>query len=381
MKTAFIHHPDLARYDFAPDHPFKPSRTRVTIDTCRRLGLLDRPWMRLIEAAPCPADLLREHLEPAYLDALIEANEGRFEPEMLRFGLGTADCPVFPGVLDFARLVVGCTTLGCDLLLRGEADRVFSPSGGFHHAGSGHAEGFCYVNDCVIAIRRLRAAGKRVAYVDIDAHHGNGVQQAFRRDGDVLTASIHETGRTLYPWGGFETEIGEGPGRGTNLNVPLEPESDDDIFYEAWDTLVVPVVRAFAPDVLVSQLGVDGIRGDPLTHLAMTNNGIAHAVTGMLGMAPLWLALGGGGYAMHHVSRAWALAWAILNGIEQAEDEFLGAVGGVLLGDTGAGPGGLRDMRAYTHGAAKERARQSLREVRAFLAERDFPVLASPPGK
>jgi acetoin utilization protein AcuC len=374
MRSAFVYHPDLATFEFSADHPFKPSRAKRTLEMCDSLGLLDYDWVRVVEGRECTVDELRPHLTPDYLAALEFADAGRFDPRLFPFGLGSEDCPVFPGLFRYCRLVAGSTLAGCDLLLRGEADRVFHPSGGLHHAGPDHAEGFCYVNDCVMAIRRFLDAGKRVAYVDIDAHHGNGVQNALYADGRVLKVSVHETGRTLYPWGGFETELGDGDGLGRNVNVPLEPESDDEVFIEAWNTILAPVIRDFAPDVVVAELGIDAVRADPLTHLALTNNGFAHAVDGIAKSAPLCLALGGGGYSLDAVVRGWTLAWAVMNGLERPEDEFLGSLGGVFLGDASLGVAGLRDMRAWTAGAPAEIARRELARVRAFLASKGLPV-------
>ena len=150
-----------------------------------------------------------------------------------------------------------------DLLLAGEADIVFNLLGGFHHARPEKAAGFCYINDVVLACLRLAEAGKRVACLDVDAHHGDGTQEAFYRRNDVLTISLHESGKTLFPWGGFESEMGEGPGLGYNVNVPLPAGTYDEAFLVAFDQIVVPLLQAYHPDILVLELGMDTLAGDP----------------------------------------------------------------------------------------------------------------------
>jgi acetoin utilization protein AcuC len=171
------------------------------------------------------------------------------------------------------------------------------------------------VNDAVLAILALRRHGLRVAYVDIDAHHGDGVQAAFYRSPDVLTLSTHERGDRLFPGTGAVEEIGEGAGRGYAVNLPLNPYTDDAVYLEAFEAVVPPVLRAFAPDVVVAQLGIDGHRTDPLTHLALSVDGFAEAVRRIVGLAPKLVALGGGGYDLSNVARAWTAAWALMNGV------------------------------------------------------------------
>src|SRR5690554_3587055 len=179
----------------------------MTFELCYRYGLLDASWIEVMEPSPATEEVMLEYHLPQYVEALKDANSGSFDFTMLEYGLGTGDNPVFKGVFDFSLLVLGATILGAELISAGRADTVFSPVGGLHHAGYDHAEGFCYVNDIVIAINRLIKSGmKRVLYVDIDAHHGNGVQDAFYDRSDVLFISLHQSGETLYPGSGFENE-------------------------------------------------------------------------------------------------------------------------------------------------------------------------------
>ena len=161
----------------------------------------------------------------------------------------------------------------------------------------------------MIAVKDLLRRGHRIAYVDIDAHHGDGVQSAFYEDDRVLTISFHESGKTLFPWSGFETEIGLGRGKGYNINVPLPPQTDDEVFLMAFDEIVPEAVAAFDPDMVFAQLGTDSLLPDRLSHLALTNNGYADVVKTIEAISPKCLALGGGGYHMNSITRAWCLAW------------------------------------------------------------------------
>src|SRR6266550_2409671 len=177
-----------------------------------------------------------------------------------------------------------------------------------------HAER--YVNDAVLAILQLKARGLRVAYVDIDAHHGDGVQYAFYDDPSVLTISTHERGDYLFPGTGFVEEAGEGAGVGYSVNLPLEPFTDSSVYLPAFEQVVPPLFAAFRPDVVVAQLGIDSHRTDPLTHLAFDVQGFTRAVARIAELAPRLVCLGGGGYDLPNVARAWTAAWAVLNGVE-----------------------------------------------------------------
>ena len=193
--------------------------------------------------------------------------------------------------------------------------RSFNFSGGLHHAHASQASGFCIFNDVAVAIHWLVRQGARVAYVDIDAHHGDGVQEAFYDSDRVLTLSLHQDGRTLFPGTGFVTETGRGAGNGYSVNVPLPPQTDDETYLWAFDQIVPPLVRRFDPDVLVSQLGVDTHHDDPLAHLALTTRGHQALFEAFSALAPArWLACGGGGYNLDVVPRSWTLAFGVLSG-------------------------------------------------------------------
>ena len=316
-KAVFIHSPELEDFNYPSDHPFITKRAALTRQMVLSMGLLSGA-----ELAPRPAT--REDLEkfhsPRYLAALQRAEQGNVEPADFFMGLGTSDCPVFKGLYDYAVLACGATLTGVELLLSGEAHVAFNPSGGYHHAGPERASGFCYVNDVALGCLALAERGKRVAYVDIDVHHGDGVQNAFYDRSDVMTISFHETGRYLFPGTGFEDEIGEGEGEGYSVNVPLPPGTYDEAYLRAFDAVAMPLVGAHAPDVIALELGMDALSGDPLAHLELTNNAHAGVVRRLLGLGKPMLVTGGGGYDPKNTARGWALAWTILCGRDSEKD-------------------------------------------------------------
>ncbi len=238
--SIFIYSGRFSEHTFGENHPFDPSRTTETRRTIVEGGMLNEPWIREEEPVMIQKERLVESHSPEYIDALETADPAAWRDELIMFNLGTDDCPIFPGLFDFVLLYSSATATGVDLIMNEDANVVFNPIGGFHHASRSRAEGFCYVNDAILAIDMFLAGGYRVAYVDIDAHHGNGVQDAYYKDDRVLVTSTHESGKTLYPWSGFETEIGEDGGEGYTINIPLIAGSDDETFLRAIDRLVTP---------------------------------------------------------------------------------------------------------------------------------------------
>jgi acetoin utilization protein AcuC len=315
-KTALVHSDRYGEFDYGPEHPLRMERLSLTWRLMQAYGLTTLP--NAVVRAPEPAseaEVAAFHTQD-YIDVLKAADSGRTPREAERYGLGRGDNPVFPGVWRVAQLVAGGSLLAADLVGRGEVERAFHFAGGLHHAHASRASGFCYVNDPVLAILRLRRHGLRVAYVDIDAHHGDGVQEAFYGDPDVLTVSTHERGDRLFPGTGFVDEVGEGEGVGYSVNLPLEAFTDSEIFLEAFEEVVPPLLAKFAPDAIVAQLGIDAHRTDPLTHLALDIQGFVRAVGRIAELAPRLVALGGGGYDLRNVARGWTLSWAVLNDLE-----------------------------------------------------------------
>jgi acetoin utilization protein AcuC len=342
-KLAFIYSPETEAFSYPDDCPFKTQRAGQTRGRLASFGLLGGPGR--IELPPrkaSRAELERIHT-PRYLDELQRAAAGDLTSAGFQMGLGGMDTPVFKDMYDYGAWACGAGLTGVERLLSGEADIVFNLLGGFHHAHAEHAGGFCFLNDVALACHRLAAAGKRVACLDVDAHHGDGTQKFFYRRKDVLTISMHESGRTLYPWGGFENEIGEGPGEGFNVNIPLPAGTYDDAFLRAYLELVPPLLAAYQPDVIVVELGMDILAGDPLTHLMMTNNVVVEVAQHLLDSGKPVLVAGGGGYHLEHTVRGWALAWRTFAG-EGDEDVFSLGLGGVMLGST-EWAGGLRDRQ------------------------------------
>jgi len=345
---AFIYSPEIEGLSYPPDCPFKTQRAGLTRQRLKSLGLLGGEGRFEMAARKASLSELLAFHSLAYLEELQRAAAGELTLEGLQMGIGGPDTPVFADLFEYGAWACGAALNATELLLAREADIAFNLLGGFHHAMAQRAAGFCYLNDVVLACQRLTDAGKRVACLDVDAHHGDGTQAAFYRRNDVLTISMHESGKTLFPWGGFENEIGEGPGRGYNVNIPLPAETYDEAFLHAFERVVLPVLAAYDPDVLVLELGMDTLAGDPLTHLCLTNNAHAELIQRLLELNRPILVAGGGGYHIEHTVRGWALAWRTFAG-ESDEDAFSLGLGGVMLGST-EWAGGLRDhVRQVTH--------------------------------
>ena len=287
-------------------------------------------------------------------------------------GFGGPDTPVFKDMFDFGSLACGAGLTAAELLLHGRADVAFNLLGGFHHAFPDRAAGFCYLNDVALTCMKLADAGKRVLYLDLDAHHGDGVQPAFYNRNDVMTVSLHESGKTLYPWGGFEDEIGEGEGLGYNVNVPLPAETYDEAFLNAFNSVAAPLAEAFEPDALVLELGMDILAGDPLTHLRMTNNVVVEIVERVMKLNCPILVAGGGGYHIDNTVRGWALAWRTFCG-ENDECDFALGMGGVMLAST-EWAGGLRDRVLPVTAEQRAAVEPELRSTIEKIFKTIFPL-------
>ncbi|SHH41635.1 acetoin utilization protein AcuC [Jatrophihabitans endophyticus] len=308
-------------YDFG-DHPMSPVRLDLTVRLARELGVLERLQVSPPRAAGTE-QLLTVH-DAAYLDAVRAASD---DPSYQGFGLGTDDDPVFPGMYDASALIAGGSAQAAHLVWGGEVEHAVNIAGGLHHAMRGHAAGFCIFNDAVLAITELLAAGaERVAYVDIDVHHGDGVQAAFYDDPRVLTVSLHQDPRTLFPGTGLPGDVGRGDAEGTAVNVALPPGTTDAGWLRAFDAVVPGAVRAFRPEVLVSQCGCDTHHEDPLANLQLTVDGQRAAIARMHALAHdvaggKWLAFGGGGYGvLRCVPRTWTHLLAEATGAAVAAD-------------------------------------------------------------
>jgi acetoin utilization protein AcuC len=320
MKAAFIYTDAYLNYDYGPIHPLRISRLQLTRDLIQAYHLLDLSSVEFLPTIKANEEDLATFHTREYLDVLKQASEGHLSGNAYAFGLGPGDNPIFPGLFEWSLWISGATLQAVDYVATGNGEVAFNIAGGLHHAMTSRASGFCYINDPVIGILRLLRHGKRVAYIDIDAHHGDGVQAAFYGTNKVLTISLHEGGHTLFPGTGFEVEIGEGEGEGYSVNLPFPPYTNDEVYVWAFEEIVPVFVHAFQPDVVVTQLGVDTFMSDPLTNLHLSIHGYEKVLRRMKSLAPRWVALGGGGYDSSNVARAWTLAWAIMNDVEVADD-------------------------------------------------------------
>ncbi len=308
----FIYSPRYIQFDYGRDHPLRLFRLKLAVDLMEHYGLLSPPVEKAKPEEIDDETLLTFH-DPSYLETLKKADEeGIPYPSM---GLGNSDNPVFPGMYTLSRLVVGGTMVGTLKALEGR--RVFHIGGGMHHARPSKAEGFCYLNDIVIALKDALNKGAKVLYLDIDAHHCDAVQEAFYEDPRVLVVSFHQYGPDTYPGTGALEELGEGEGKGYNLNLPLNRYTEDETLWWAYQELVPPLLEAFQPDLLFTQLGVDAHKDDPLTTLFLTTGFYERLAQDLASrwQGP-WMAVGGGGYDMVNVARIWTLMWGIMVGKE-----------------------------------------------------------------
>ncbi len=318
--AVFLYNPEVVHFNYGVTHPFRLERLWLTEYLCRRLGLFDGSQRVLRTFDPADRSNLRVAHSSSYLDALQGSSDGLMFPGLYRYGLGSGDNPIFPGLWDYVLHTAGGSLQGAELIVSGEARRVFHPGGGLHHAMPDRASGFCYVNDVVLAIHRLLDAGKRVFYLDLDAHHGDGVQNAFYERKDVLTLSVHQDGRTLFPGGGFVQEIGRGDGLGASVNVPLMPHMSDADYLRTWDEVIDPLFHAFGADVVVTELGADALAGDPLANLELGLRTWWEIMGRIASWDIHWLAVGGGGYDLANAMRAWTLAWAAMVGVDVPDE-------------------------------------------------------------
>ena len=341
-RAAFIHSSELERYSYPSDCPFRSERAARLRELLASMGLLSGPQQQVEAFQAAPREVLETFHTSEYLDILEDASQGHMDVQGLWMGLGTEDCPVFRGMYAYSALAAGASIKAAELIAAGAADVAFNPSGGYHHAHPDRAGGFCYINDVVLACLRLRQELQRVLFIDIDAHHCDGVEAAFAERRDVMTVSLHETGKLLFPGTGFPEDIGSGEGAGYSVNVPLPPGTYDEAYLDAFRQIVCPLMEAYGPSAVVMEIGMDCLAGDPLAHLSLTNNACAEAVRLVRSFGRPVLAVGGGGYHVDNCVRGWALCWSVLCGAEQRQEDLSLGLGGVMLGSADW-QGGLRD--------------------------------------
>lgn len=314
--------PGVAAYDHGPGHPLRPDRVRFAWELIDAVGLSSEPGVvELLGRRASDEEIGLVHSD-AYITATKSAGDD-IPGSYARFGYGNNDNPIFPNMHGAAADIVGASLVAAGSVWRGDVLHAFSAAGGLHHAMPERASGFCVYDDPAVAIAWLLAEGaQRVAYVDLDVHHGDGPQATFWNEPRVLTVSVHESGETLFPGTGSLEERGSGSAKGTKINVPLPAGTGEAPWLRAIREIVVPTVTDFHPDVLVTQLGCDTHVTDPLAHLEITTSAYAEAAREMHGLAHAaaagrWVATGGGGYQrVTVVPRAWTIDFAAMVGVE-----------------------------------------------------------------
>jgi acetoin utilization protein AcuC len=320
--TIFYYSEQFQHYDMGPQHPLQPIRLRRTYELLNLYGAFES--IRLQEPTPCSVkDLLAIH-SPDFVEAVHALSEGDLSVNPSRFGFGYGDNPIFHGMWEASLLYTGASADAAQAIVDGKCQVAMNLSGGLHHAHYARAAGFCILNDCAVAIHRLRSRFPRVAYIDIDVHHGDGVQELFYEDPSVLTISIHESGRTLFPGTGFVNEIGAGDGIGYCVNLPMWPGASDEVWLRTWRNGGLAILGAFNPNAIVLQMGTDAHYLDPLAHICLTAQGWLEAVRDIISLGKPIVALGGGGYNPTTVPRMWTLAAAALSGLELPDETPIG---------------------------------------------------------
>jgi acetoin utilization protein AcuC len=330
-STALIRVPDLARlYDFGPSHPLRPERVLGTLDHIARLNLVQNERVKEIDARSATDEEILAVHSAEFMNAVRDIDGGAVTSQFgLQYGLGTADNPIFPDMHTASAAVSGATVAAAEAVVSGAAQHAFNPAGGLHHARRSEASGFCIYNDPAVAIGRVLALRPdwRVMYIDVDVHHGDGVQWIFYDEPRVLTLSLHQSGRYLYPGTGFTDELGSGEAFGTSANLPLLPLTGNADYLWALDALVNGLAEAYRPDLVLTQLGADTHYDDPLANLGLTMEAyppmarILHEAVHAHGSGR-WVATGGGGYqAETVVPKVWTMHFAELCSVPEAIPE------------------------------------------------------------
>ncbi|HWC13987.1 MAG TPA: acetoin utilization protein AcuC [Actinomycetota bacterium] len=304
-------------------HPLRPERVLLTYDNIRALGLADLGHVHEVDARIATDDEIIAAHDREYVSVVRGIDAGSIdETDGLAFGLGTPDDPIFDGMHVASSAVCGATLTALEQVSSGDADHAFNPAGGLHHARAREASGFCIYNDPAVAIAKALAsdAATRVMYLDVDVHHGDGVQWIFYDEPRVLTLSLHQSGNYLYPGTGFENETGGPEARGTAANVPLLPMTGNDDYLWALERALTTLASAFRPDLLVTQLGADTHWNDPLANLGLTMAAYPRMAavihdTADRYSAGRWVATGGGGYQFETVvPKVWSIHFAEMCG-------------------------------------------------------------------
>jgi acetoin utilization protein AcuC len=316
--AGFVWDPRVATHVYRDDHPLKPRRLVGVHDTLERIGAFARADARVLAPRAATVAEIESIHDPGYIAAVRRASRDP-EDDYSEWGMSAwGDTPPFAGMHEVSLLTTGGTLTAMEAVVAGRLRVAFNGSGGLHHAMADHASGFCIYNDPAIVCRLLADRGMKVAYVDIDAHHGDGVQAAFYDTDQVLTISLHqygfvpELGHFFFPGTGRAEERGTGRGAGYSVNVALPRYTDDAAYLRAFDEVVPPLLERYGPDVLVTQQGIDSHFDDPLTQLMVSSRAREHIVRRFASSPWPWVAMGGGGYALDAVRRVWAMEFLVM---------------------------------------------------------------------
>ena len=324
--AGFVWDPRIASHVYREDHPLRPERLIGVHDTLERLGTFARPGVRVLPPRAATGIEIERIHAPEYVEAVMRASTDP-DGDFTAWGLDAeGDTPPFEGMHEVSLLTTGGSLVAMEEVLAERVRVAVNYSGGLHHARARRASGFCIYNDPAIVCGLLADGGMKVAYVDIDAHHGDGVQAAFYDTDQVLTISLHEygpipgIGRMFFPGTGRASERGRGKGAGFSINVALPAFTDDAAYIRAFDAVVPPLLERYRPDVLVTQQGIDPHYTDPLTDLKISTRTREHVVRWFHESPCPWVAMGGGGYALDAVRRTWALEFLIMLGAEVPDE-------------------------------------------------------------
>ncbi len=316
-KVGLIYTDEYQRYNFGRDHPLRPLRLKLTYSLMEKLKLLEHQRLTIIQPRIATQQEIESTHSPEYIKIVKKLSENPKDNSVIpyRYGLGPGDNPIFKGMYEVSALICGASIKAVETVWNEEEFKIaFNPAGGLHHATKDKASGFCIFNDIGVAINHLKTLKKdiKIAYLDIDCHHGDGVQWLFYDDPNVLTISYHQDGRFLFPGTGNINENGEGKGKGFSINFPLLPGTHNKPFLNLFRKTAPKLLEAYAPDILITQLGVDTYFDDPLTQMGFSLS-IYRDIAQTLKTAAReycqnkWVALGGGGYLMTVVPRAWTI--------------------------------------------------------------------------
>jgi acetoin utilization protein AcuC len=325
-RVGLVYTEDYQKYNFGKDHPLRPLRLKLTYSLMEKLHLLENPRLTILKPRLATQEEIERIHSSEYVETVKKLSKNPKDSSIVpyHYGLGPGDNPIFKGMYEASVLVSGASITAAETVWNESEIKIsFNPAGGLHHAMKDRASGFCIFNDIGVAIKYLKTLKEdiKIAYLDIDCHHGDGVQWLFYDDPNVLTISYHQDGRFLFPGTGSISEIGKGEGKGYSINFPLLPGTYNKSFINLFRKTAPKLLEAYNPDILITQLGVDTYFDDPLTQMGFSlavYRDIAQTIktSAREYCQDKWLAVGGGGYLMTVVPRAWTIFLARMLDVE-----------------------------------------------------------------